>query len=134
MGAKAFATVRLMETWAHGLDIKDAMEGRIVIDEEEEDPTADTVRLRHVAWLAHRMLPYAFSEAGEEYPESGIRVELMGPKYALWVYGPADAENAIKGSAGEFCRVAVQRLDLDETTLKAEGTAAETALQVVRTY
>jgi len=134
MSAKAFATTRLMETWAHGLDIKDAMEGRITLDEEEEDPTDDTIRLRHVAWLAHRMLPYAFAEAGEEYPDSGIRVELMGPKYSRWVYGPEDADNVIKGIGGDWCRVAVQRLDLEDTTLKAEGTAAETALRVVRTY
>lgn len=134
MSAKAFATMRLMETWAHGLDIKDAMEDRITLDEEEEDPRADTIRLRHVAWLAHRMLPYAFAEAGEEYPDSGIRVELMGPKYSRWVYGPEDAENVIKGLAGEWTRVSVQRLDVEETTLKAEGPAAETALRVVRAY
>ncbi len=134
MSAKAFATMRLMETWAHGLDIKDAMEGRYTLDEEEEDPTADTIRLRHVAWLAHRMLPYSFAEAGEDYPTSGIRVELMGPKYSRWVYGPEDADNVIKGVGGEWARVAVQRLDLGDTTLKAEGSAAETALRVVRTY
>jgi uncharacterized protein (TIGR03084 family) len=134
MSAKAFATMRLMETWAHGLDIKDAMEGRITLDEEEEDPTADTIRLRHVAWLAHRMLPYAFAETGEVFPQSGIRVELMGPKYSRWVFGPEDADNVIKGVGGEWARVAVQRLDLEDTTLKAEGSAAETALRVVRTY
>jgi len=134
MSAKAFATIRLMETWAHGLDIKAGMEGRITLAEDEEDPTADTVRLRHVAWLGHRMLPYAFSEAGEAFPAGGIRVELMGPKYARWVYGPADADNVIKGVAGDWCRVAVSRLDVEDTALKAEGPAAEAALRVVRTY
>jgi uncharacterized protein (TIGR03084 family) len=134
MSAKAFATMRLTETWAHGLDIKDAMEGRITLDEDEDDPTDDTIRLRHVAWLAHRMLPYSFGEAGEEYPATGIRVELMGPKYSRWVYGPEDADNVIKGIAGEWTRVAVRRLDHEDTTLKAEGSAAEAALRVVRTY
>ncbi len=57
MSARAFATLRLMETWAHGLDIKDAMEGLLTYTEDEDDPTADTSRIRHVAWLAHRMLP-----------------------------------------------------------------------------
>ncbi len=134
MSARAFATLRLMETWAHGLDIKDAMEGLLTFDEEEEDPTADTSRIRHIAWLAHRMLPYAFSEAGEKFPQAGIRLELMGPRYARWVYGPDDAEDVIKGVAGEWCRIAVQRLDHGATSLKAEGTNAETALRVVRTY
>ena len=135
MGAKAFATLRLMETWAHGLDIKDAMADKIKPPEEgEDDPLADTPRLRHVAWLAHRMLPYAFSEAGEDFPEGGIRVELMGPKYARWVYGPSDSGNVIKGLAGEWSRVAVQRMPLADTGLKAVGKEAETALRLVRAY
>ena len=98
MTAKAFATTRLMETWFHGLDVKDAMEGRITLGEEEEDPRDDSPRLRHVAWLAHRALPYAFEQAGEPFPEGGIRIELMAPKYARWVYGPVDAENVIKAT------------------------------------
>jgi len=134
MGAKTFATTRLAETWTHGLDVKAAMEGRITLAEDEEDPRDDTPRLRHVAWLAHRTLPYAFEQAGEEFPEGGIRVELMGPKYARWVYGPPDAENVIKGIAGEWCRVAVNWLDPSESGLKAEGDAAEAALQVVRLH
>jgi len=134
MSARAFATLRLMETWAHGLDIKDAMEGLLTYDEEEEDPTADTSRIRHIAWLAHRMLPYAFSEAGEDYPETGIRVELMGPRYARWVYGPEDAADVIKGIASEWCRIAVQRMDPGLSTLKTEGEKAETAIKIVRTY
>ena len=132
--AKAFATLRLMETWAHGLDIKAAMDGRITLAEDEEDPNADTPRIRHIAWLAHRLLPWAFSEAGEEYPEEGIRVELMGPRYARWVYGPADTDQVIKGIGGDWCRVAVGRLDAADTGLKAIGDAAETALKVVRAY
>lgn len=134
MSARAFATLRLTETWAHGLDIKDAMEGILVYSEDEEDPTTDTSRIRHVAWVAHRMLRYAFAEAGEEFPATGIRLELIGPRYARWVYGPEDATDIIKGVAGEWCRVAVHRLATDETSLKAEGEAAETALRVVRTY
>ena len=134
MSAKAFATVRLMETWAHGLDIKAAMEHKYPMIDEEGEPIGDSPRIRHVAWLAQRMLPWTFAETGEDYPEDGVRIELMGPKYARWVYGSENAENVIKGLAGEFCRVAVRRLDPDETTLKAVGSAAETALQIVRTY
>ena len=132
--AKSFATLRLMETWAHGLDIKATMDGRLTYGEEEEDPTLDTPRVRHVAWLAHRMLPWAFEQAGETYPEAGIRVELMGPKYARYVYGPKDSDQVIKGHAGEWCRVAVQRMDAADTGLKAIGEDAEVALQVVRAY
>ncbi len=134
VAARTFATLRLMETWAHGLDIQAAMEGRLPPPEEDDDSSGDSPRLRHIAWLAHRMLPYAFAEAGEEFPAAGIRVELMGPRYARWVFGPTDAGNVIKGLGGEWCRVAVHRLDVSSTALKAEGPAAEIALAVVRTY
>jgi hypothetical protein len=80
------------------------------------------------------MLPFAFEQAGETFPEGGIRVQLMGPRYASWVFGPAEAENTIRGVASEFCRVAVRRLDPSETGLKAVGDAAEIALRVVRAY
>src|SRR6476620_2438742 len=50
------ATTRLAEHWAHGLDIT----GPLGID------FPDTDRLRHIAWLGHSTLPYAFSLDGEE--------------------------------------------------------------------
>ena len=57
MGARTFATTRLMETWAHGLDVVTALQREV----------ADTARLRHIAWLGWKTLPYAFSRAGEKY-------------------------------------------------------------------
>ncbi len=90
-------------------------------------------RLRHVAWLGWRSLPYAFRLAGEEYREP-VRVEVIGPNYAKWVYGPEDSTQIIRGQAGEWCRVAVQRLAADKTSLKATGDVAETALRVARAY
>src|SRR6266516_411387 len=53
---RALATTRLAEHWAHGLDITDPL----------GIPSPDTARLRHIAWLAHRSLPYAFAVAGAE--------------------------------------------------------------------
>lgn len=123
MSARTFATARLMETWAHGLDIHASF------DDQPEDST----RLRHIAWLAWRSLPFSFSAAGEDY-DGPVRVELIGPDYSKWIYGPADATQVIRGNAGEFCRVAVRRLDAADTSLKTEGEIAELAVRVVRTY
>ncbi len=134
VSAKAFATLRLMETWAHGLDIRAAMEGRLNVSDEDEEAETDSPRLRHVAWLAHRMLPFAFAEAGRTYPEQGIRVQLMGPKYVSWVFGPRETDQVIRGNAGEFCRVAVHRLAAADTGLKAIGDDAEIALRIIRAY
>lgn len=106
------ATTRLAEHWAHGLDIT----GPLGI------ALPDTARLRHIAWLAHRSLPYALTLAGEQPHE--VWCDLMAPDGAArWQYGSADAESAITGAAGAFCRVAAQRLEPERSGLRATGPA-----------
>jgi uncharacterized protein (TIGR03084 family) len=117
------ATTRLAEHWAHGLDITGPLGAGF----------PDTDRLQHIAWLAHRTLPYALTLAGE--PAAPVRCELTAPDgEQVWRFGAADAESAITGPAGEFCRVAAQRLDPARSGLKASGPAGATALRLVRTY
>jgi uncharacterized protein (TIGR03084 family) len=125
MGRPAFITARLMETWAHGLDVRAAVGARSV----------DTDRLRHIAFLATRALPYAFTYAGRAFPTTPLRVELDLPSGAQWTHGPADAPDRITGPAGEYCRVFVQRLPLvDAPNLTATGAGAREALQVARAF
>jgi uncharacterized protein (TIGR03084 family) len=117
------ATTRLAEHWAHGLDIA----GPLGAD------FPDTDRLKHIAWLAHRTLPYALSLAGE--PAAPVRCELTAPDgEQVWRFGPAETESAITGAAGEFCRVAAQRLDPARSGLQASGPYGAAALRLVRTY
>ena len=133
MKPATLATTRLAEHWAHGLDIT----GPLGIE------FPDTQRLRHVAWLAHRTLPYALSVAGE--PLAAVRCELTAPEGAgpdgaaadesgTWRFGAPDAESAITGTAGDFCRVAAQRLDPAASGLRATGPHGAMALRVLRTY
>lgn len=124
MAARSFVSARLMETWAHGLDVRAAL----------GDPPNLTPRLRDIAWLIFRAFPYGFSHAKREMPAGALRMELDfdGER---WAFGPDDADNVISGDAGEFCRVGVQRMKLaDATTLKADGRLAEAALQVARAF
>lgn len=116
------ATTRLAEHWAHALDITDPLG----ID------WPDTDRLRHVAWLAHRSLAYAFSLAGR--PHQQVYCRLTAPDGQTWEYGPRDAVSTIAGSAGAFCRVAAQRLAPEKSGLRAEGPYGAAALSVLRTY
>ena len=125
MRAPSFITARLMETWAHSLDVCTATGVEPV----------DTDRLAHVAWLSTRALPYAYTVAGREPPTDPVRVELTLPSGAEWTYGPADATNRITGPAGEYCRVFVHRMKLaDARGLRAEGSAATSALCVARAF
>jgi uncharacterized protein (TIGR03084 family) len=117
------ATTRMAEHWAHGLDIT----GPLGID------FPDTSRLWHIAWLAHRTLPYAFSLAGAE--PATVRCSLTAPDgVTAWTFGPDDSESEIRGPAGAFCRVAAQRLDPAASGLQAAGARGAAALRVLRTY
>jgi uncharacterized protein (TIGR03084 family) len=122
MSARTFATYRLMETWARGLDIYATLGLEV----------EDTTRIRHVCWLGWKTLPYAFKEAGEDYEP--VRVEVIGPGYAKWVYGPVETNQVIKGSASDWARVAVRRAKAQSTRLKYEGEYARKALQVAKAY
>ncbi len=116
------ATTRLAEHWAHTLDITDPL----------GVPFPDTSRLRHIAWLAHRTLPYAFGLAGEDAHD--VFCALSGPEGEMWTFGPPDADSRITGPAGEFCRVAARRVPAEETHLVAVGPYGGAALFHLRTY
>jgi uncharacterized protein (TIGR03084 family) len=118
----ALATTRIAEHWAHRLDIADPL----------GIPCPDTDRLRHVAWLAHRTLPYGLAIHGHEAVP--VRCELVGPNGDLWLFGPADAATMVTGSAGGFCRVAARRLAPAESGLIASGPAADEVLAALRSY
>ncbi len=122
LSPKTLATTRIAEHWAHALDIT----GPLGI------PYPDTARLRHIAWLAVRTLPYAFAQAGHQ--AGAVRCELTGPDGDGWRFGPDDAPSAVTGQAGEFCRVAARRLAARQTGLTATGPDGMAALRVIRTY
>jgi uncharacterized protein (TIGR03084 family) len=119
---RTLATTRLAEHWAHGLDIA----GPLGV------PFPDTGRLRHIAWLGHSTLGYAFVLAGEE-PQP-VYAELTGPDGDVWRLGPPDAPSRITGDGGAFCRVGAQRLAPVESGLTTTGPAGARALELLRNY
>jgi uncharacterized protein (TIGR03084 family) len=125
MRPPSFITARLMEAWAHSLDVHAALGVEPV----------DTDRLRHIAWIGVRALPYACSVVGVSPPEAPIRVELTLPSGAAWTFGPADAPDRITGPASEFCRVFVQRMPASAApNVVAVGEGATLALRVARSF
>jgi uncharacterized protein (TIGR03084 family) len=119
---QVLATTRLAEHWAHGLDVTAPL----------GLPFPDTERLRHVAWLGHRTLPYAFAVEGLE--AQPVFCELTGPDGSAWRYGDESSPNTVRGPLAEFCRVGARRVTPGETSLVAEGPHAATALRVLRNY
>ncbi len=116
------ATTRLAEHWAHALDISEPLGIRL----------EDTARLRHIAWLGHRTLPYAFTLAGMTPGE--VRCELIGPDGEQWDFGPESAPSRISGPAADFCRVGARRLAPDRSRLEASGPDGTSALALLRNY
>ncbi len=127
MAARSLATARLMECWAHGLDCLAAL-GR------EPIPTA---RLRHIARLGYRTLPYAFAVAGVTPPAdpARLRLELSGPDGEAWTLGPGESTDTVTGPALDWCRVVTQRVRPgDPMRLVAHGELAASAVQHARAF
>jgi uncharacterized protein (TIGR03084 family) len=121
---QTLATTRLSECWIHTGDIASALGIQL--------PPTD--RLRHIARLAWRTLPYAFQRA-DVAMKGPVALDLIGPNGDPWRFDPdAPALTAIRGSAAEFCEVAARRVDPDTTDLVGEGPDAAAVLRLVRTY
>ncbi len=115
MGARSFLTARLMEVWAHGQDVVDAVGiGRRPTD-----------RLRHIAQLGFITRDWTYANRSLDPPDEPVRVRLRGPSGDEWSFGPDTATEWVEGSAEEFCLVVTQRRHLDDTRLRTSPLARE---------
>ncbi|GAA4596016.1 TIGR03084 family metal-binding protein [Streptomyces violaceoruber] len=124
MATASMATARLMETWAHGLDIAAALG-------VTRPPTG---RLRHVARIGVRARDFAHATHGLTPPAEPFRVELTGPGGDLWTYGPEDATQRVTGPALDFCLLATQRAHRADLALTAEGPDADRWLDIAQAF
>ena len=124
MSAISFATARLMETWAHGQDVVDALG-------IERKPTE---RLHHIAHLGVSTFGWSFANRKMEVPETPVRVELTGPSGDSWSWGPEDAKDLVRGPAEDFCLVVVQRRHVADTNLVIAGETANQWMSISQAY
>ncbi|MET8581069.1 TIGR03084 family metal-binding protein [Streptomyces collinus] len=124
MSAASMATGRLMETWAHGQDIADAL-GVV---------RAPTDRLRHVVRIGVRARNFAFGVRGLPVPQEEFRVEVRSPSGESWTYGPEDARQRVTGTALDFCLLVTQRAHRDDVALRADGPDADRWLDIAQAF
>lgn len=124
MSPTSMASARFMETWAHGLDVADALGA----DLEPSD------RIKHVAHIGVRTRNYSFTNSGLGKPAEEFRVELVAPSGDVWAWGPDDAAQRVTGSAYDFCRLVTQRVHRDDTDLVAVGDDAEKWLTIAQAF
>lgn len=124
MSARSSATARIMETWAHGQDIADALRIHRV----------GTDRLKHIAFLGVSTFKWSFKNRGLAVPEQPVRVALTSPSGALWAWGPEDVENTVSGNALDFCLVATQRRNAADTGLTVRGDVASQWMRIAQAF
>src|SRR5437867_4631216 len=124
MAAVTLATTRLAEGWIHTGDVAAGL-GREL---------APTGRLKPIARLAWRTLPYAFARARQTF-SGPIALSLTAPDGTTWEFNPDEpAATIVTGPALDFCLVAARRSDPCDTALTATGPDATAVLDLVRTF
>ncbi|OBA60823.1 TIGR03084 family protein [Mycobacterium sp. 1100029.7] len=124
MSAPSMATARLMETWAHGLDVADAL----------GVTRPPTERLRSIAHLGVRTRDFAFAVNGLTPPSEPFLVELRAPAGNTWSWGPAEAAQRLTGTAEDFCFLITQRRPLRALDVTAHGPDAQRWLEIAQAF
>jgi uncharacterized protein (TIGR03084 family) len=124
MSPASFATARLMEYWAHGQDVVDALG-------VARRPTS---RLRHICHLGVRTRGFAYANRGLVAPEVPVVVELAAPDGSTWTFGDPTAEQRVTGTAEDFCLLVTQRRHRADLALDAQGQAADEWLDLAQCF
>jgi uncharacterized protein (TIGR03084 family) len=124
MSAASMATARLMETWAHGLDVADALGVK----------RPATERLRSIAHIGVRTRDFAFAINNLAPPTEPFRVELRAPDGDTWSWGPPDAAQRVTGSAEHFCFLVTQRRPASALDVTAHGPDAQRWLGIAQAF
>ena len=119
MSLASFVTARLMETWAHGQDVADALGLPPIISD----------RLRHVCHIGVGARAYSFRVHGIEDPGDPVRVEA-----GAWAWGPEDATDRVTGSAIDLALVLTQRRHLDDTAIEVVGPVATQWMAIAQAF
>ncbi|WP_224389715.1 TIGR03084 family metal-binding protein [Pseudonocardia sp. ICBG1293] len=124
LSAASSLTARIMETWAHGQDVADALGVT-----REPSP-----RLRHVAHIGVGARAFSFAAHGRPAPAEPVRVELAAPGGGTWTWGPDDAADRVTGPAQDFCLAVTQRRHRDDVGLVVTGPAATAWMEIAQAF
>jgi len=128
MSLASFVSARIMETWAHGVDIRDAV--RASLD------TANTDRLRHVCHLGYAARGFTFAVHGVSDPGDPVAMVVEAPDGTTWSWGPpvTETDDQITGTALEVALVFTQRRHPSRTKVRATGATAQLWLSIAQAF
>ncbi|MBG0829071.1 TIGR03084 family protein [Planomonospora sp. ID67723] len=118
------ACAGIMEQFAHGQDIADALGVRL----ERTD------RIRHLVVFAVLTRDFGYLARGLTPPAAEFRFEITGPSGEVWAYGPEDADQRITGPAVDFCLLVTRRRHRADLAVTAVGDEADRWLDIAQAY
>lgn len=125
MSVRSLASARLMELWAHSVDIYDALDIEPVVKD----------RIDSTLFLSWQGRPNMYNVNGLTFdPEKPMYLELTLPSGDLWAKGEPNERNYIKGTARDWALVAIRRRNWMDTELEVHGDEARTYTGIVQTY
>lgn len=124
MSAKSLVSARMMELWAHSVDIYDALGMEPVVED----------RITSTLFLSWQARPNAYRINNLVLPDTPVYLELQLPSGKIWAKGDPKAENYIKGSAKEWALVSIRRRNWMDTDLEVVGQEARRYATVVQTF
>ncbi|RIV40269.1 TIGR03084 family metal-binding protein [Micromonospora radicis] len=122
--AAVLAAAGMMETFAHGQDVADALGVR----------RRYTDRIGHLVAFAVRTWDFGYLARDMAVPEVEFRFALTAPSGQVWAFGPPDAAERISGPAVDFCLLVTRRRHRDDLALTASGEVAEGWLDIAQAY
>ena len=124
MSARSSITARLMETWAHGQAVYDALGVRRVNGD----------RIRNIVVLGVNTFGWTFKVNRMETPATVPQVCLLAPSGETWLYGEPCDDEYIEGSAEEFCQVVTQTRNVADTGLRVVGPTATAWMRMAQCF
>jgi enediyne biosynthesis protein E11 len=122
--AGILAGAGMMELFAHGQDIADAVGVTPV----------RTDRVRHLVEFAVRTWDFGYLARDLTPPDTQFWFELTAPSGAVWTFGPENAMQTITGPAVDLCLLATRRRHHADLDIVAQGPDAEAWLDIAQCY
>jgi enediyne biosynthesis protein E11 len=118
------AMAGMMEAFAHGQDITDALGVR----------RTRTDRIKFLVAFAVRTWDFGYLARNEPRPDVEFGFDITAPSGAPWQFGPPDATQRISGPAEDFCLLVTRRRHRDDLAVTAVGPDADHWLDIAQAY
>ncbi|MEW2346854.1 TIGR03084 family metal-binding protein [Streptomyces sp. NPDC006684] len=122
--AAVLAAAGMMETFAHGQDVADALGVRRTY----------TDRVFHIAQFVVTTWEFGYQSRELAPPATGFGFRLTAPSGEVWELGAVDAPERVEGPAADLCLLATRRRHRADLALTATGPEADRWLDLAQAY